>query len=89
MNQCTTHIFKALSDETRFAIVKFLAQKKEALCQDISEQFPELSQPTMSHHFKILCEAGIVQFQKEGTRNSYTLDTARLKACGIDVTKWV
>ena len=83
----TQAIFKALSDETRLSIVLFLRDVKKASCKDISEKFPELSQPTMSLHFKILKESGVLDVKKKGTEHTYTLNIQDLKKCGIDVVK--
>jgi DNA-binding transcriptional ArsR family regulator len=89
MTSCTPYILKALADDTRFAIVSFLAEKTTASCGEISERFPLLSQPTMSHHFKVLTDADIVCVTKESTRRLYTLNTKRLQESGIDTSKWL
>ncbi len=88
MTSCTPQILKALADDTRFAIVSFLTKKKTASCSEISEHFPLLSQPTMSHHFKVLSDADIVCVTKESTRKLYALNKNLLKESGIDTTKW-
>jgi ArsR family transcriptional regulator len=82
-----TEIFKALSDETRLSIVLYLAKKKMASCKDISEKFASLSQPTMSHHFKVLAEAGVLIVEKNSTERIYSLDMKNLKGAGLDVNK--
>jgi ArsR family transcriptional regulator len=63
--------FKALADPTRVAIVNRLASGEACVCafQDL-----ELSQPTISHHLKILREAGLVEVaRKRGTWTFYRL----------------
>jgi DNA-binding transcriptional ArsR family regulator len=48
-------IAKALSDKTRIRILKEIARKGRISCGD-AEKIAELSQPTVSHHLKILTE---------------------------------
>src|SRR2546421_8201306 len=52
--------FKALADPTRVAIVNRLAAADEVCVCDLNSAFA-LSQPTISHHLKILREAGLVE----------------------------
>jgi DNA-binding transcriptional ArsR family regulator len=78
-------LFKVLGDETRFHIVEFLAERKNGTCGEISEKFPHLSQPTLSHHFKVLSDAEIIFVEKQGTACLYTLNKALLKKSGIRV----
>lgn len=87
MSKEVNQIFKALGDETRLEIVCFLAKKGCASCKDISEKFPRLTQPTMSHHFKVLIEVGILSLEKNGTENKYSLKIKNLESVGIDVKK--
>jgi ArsR family transcriptional regulator, arsenate/arsenite/antimonite-responsive transcriptional repressor len=66
--------FKALGDETRLEILALLASAGEAVCVcDIEAHIGELSQPTISHHLKLLREAGLVTAEKRGTWSYYTL----------------
>ncbi len=61
----TAGIFKALSDETRLAILKAISGMGE-LCEcNIVPAFG-LSQPTISYHLKVLREAGLVQSERRG-----------------------
>ncbi|HEY3018152.1 MAG TPA: metalloregulator ArsR/SmtB family transcription factor [Gaiellaceae bacterium] len=64
--------FKALADPTRVAIVNRLAAAEEVCVCDLTEAF-ELSQPTISHHLKILREAGLVDSTRRGTWAYYSL----------------
>src|SRR4051794_37792140 len=64
--------FKALADPTRVAIVNRLAATDEACVCDLHAAF-ELSQPTISHHLKILREAGLVDSTRRGTSVCYRL----------------
>lgn len=53
--------FKALADPTRLEILRFVAAQAGAVCVcDIVSRF-DLSQPTISHHLKVLREAGLIE----------------------------
>ena len=64
--------FKALADPTRVAIVNTLSTSDEVCVCNLTEAF-ELSQPTISHHLKILREAGLVESSRRGTWAYYRL----------------
>ena len=64
--------FKALADPTRVAIVNRLAQADEVCVCDLTETC-ELSQPTISHHLRILRKAGLVDASRRGTWAYYRL----------------
>jgi ArsR family transcriptional regulator len=63
--------FKALADPTRVAIVNRLAAGECCVC-DLTAAF-ELSQPTVSHHLRILRHAGLVEAERRGTWAYYAL----------------
>ena len=57
---------KAVANVTRLAMLDLLARQKEPICVcDITPQFDQ-SQPTISHHLRILREAGLVDSDKRG-----------------------
>jgi ArsR family transcriptional regulator len=58
-------IAKALSDKTRLRILKEIAKKGSITCGD-AEEIASLSQPTCSHHLKILVEADLLNTEKNG-----------------------
>src|ERR671935_2911279 len=64
--------FKALADPTRVAIVSRLAAAPEVCVCDLTAAF-ELSQPTISHHLRILREAGLVDASRRGAWAYYRL----------------
>lgn len=64
-------IFKALGDKTRLEIVVMLADGEKCACK-VLEKF-NFTQPTLSHHMKILCDCGIVTNRKEGKWTYYRL----------------
>jgi len=57
-------LFHALSDVTRVRVVEMLTVEKRCACQ-ILERL-EISQPTLSHHMRILSEAGLITVEKRG-----------------------
>ncbi|QAA32960.1 ArsR/SmtB family transcription factor [Clostridium manihotivorum] len=65
--------FNVLSDENRQSIIMLLAEEEEGLnVNKITEGIP-LSRPAISHHLKILKQAGFVGIKKIGTENFYFL----------------
>lgn len=70
-------LFKALGDENRLHILELLQGGERCACVLLENL--HLSQPTLSHHMKILCDAGLVTGRKEGKWVYYTLnrDTAQ------------
>ena len=65
-------VFKALADPTRVSIVNRLASGEECCVCDLTEAFA-LSQPTVSHHLRILRDAGLVKAERRGTWAYYRL----------------
>ena len=67
-------VFKALGDATRLEIVELLASASDGeLCVcDIETHF-DLSQPTISHHLRLLREASLVTSERRGTWVYYAL----------------
>ncbi len=68
----------ALADPTRLRIVNLLA-RHEALCVCEIEAAFDLGQPTISHHLRILRDAGIVKVERHGTWAYYSLHRPALK----------
>jgi ArsR family transcriptional regulator, arsenate/arsenite/antimonite-responsive transcriptional repressor len=64
--------FKALADPTRVAIVNHLSAADEVCVCNLTATF-DLSQPTISHHLKLLREAGLVESTRRGTWAYYRL----------------
>ncbi len=76
-------IFKALGDPTRLTIVKLLSKGEHCVCQIIPATGK--SQPTTSAHLKILYEAGLVKYRKDGVSVFYSLADNKLKKTLKDV----
>ncbi|MDH6365858.1 ArsR family transcriptional regulator [Enterococcus sp. PF1-24] len=64
-------ILKALSDPNRLKIVELLSKNSLCAC-DILVYF-DFTQPTLSHHMKILERANIISVEKEGNWHHYSL----------------
>lgn len=67
-----TKVFKALGDPKRAMIIDMLSCGELCACM-ILEEF-EMSQSTLSHHMKLLCECGLVRSRNEGKWTYYSLD---------------
>lgn len=81
-------VFKALADVTRLQIFSLIAARPEPMCVcDIVARF-ELRQPTISHHLKVLRDAGLVTVTKRGTWSYYAVDPRGTRAArtALDTT---
>ena len=67
----TARIFKALCDENRVKILEILKSGEKCACKLLEEL--NVSQPTLSHHMKILCDSGIVDSRKDGKWTYYRI----------------
>ena len=77
--------FKALGDPTRVAIVNRLAQAEETCVCDLTAAF-DLAQPTISHHLKVLRDAGLVESSRRGTWAYYRVVPETLGALAAALT---
>ena len=68
----TARVFKAFCDENRLQILEMLRSGEKCACKLLEEL--QISQSTLSHHMKILCDSGIVHGRKEGKWVYYSLD---------------
>ncbi|MBO5169641.1 MAG: metalloregulator ArsR/SmtB family transcription factor [Candidatus Faecousia sp.] len=67
----TALIFKAFCDENRVRILNLLRGGEKCACRLLEEM--SISQPTLSHHMRILCDSGIVVGRKEGKWMHYRI----------------
>ena len=65
-------LLSALADPVRLSIVRQLAAATDVCACDFSECCT-VSQPTISHHLKVLREAGVVISERQGTNIVYSL----------------
>jgi ArsR family transcriptional regulator, arsenate/arsenite/antimonite-responsive transcriptional repressor len=76
-------LLRALADPVRLRLMSLVAshQGGEACVCDLADAF-ELSQPTISHHLKVLHEAGLVEREKRGVWVYYRARTDALADLG-------
>lgn len=65
-------VFRALSDENRIKILEKLSEGEQCACCLLEGL--EISQSTLSHHMKILCESGLVRGERVGVWMYYSID---------------
>ena len=79
---------KALSDESRLAVMLALRHGEKCACTLMTEL--GISQPTLSHHMRILCDSGLVSARKDGKWVLYSisaLETASFRSMIASYTK--
>lgn len=76
-------MLKALADPVRLRLLSLVASHRdgEACVCDLNDAF-DLSQPTISHHLKVLHEVGLLTRDKRGTWVYYAVDTDALAGIG-------
>ena len=70
-------MFKAFTDENRIQILELLRDGERCACRLLEEM--NITQPTLSHHMKILCDSGIVVGRKEGKWMHYSISEEGLE----------
>lgn len=65
-------IFKALSDPNRLFILDMIKYEEKCACKLLEAL--NITQPTLSHHMKILCDAGLVNSRREGKWMHYSIN---------------
>ncbi|MGN1015021.1 MAG: ArsR/SmtB family transcription factor [Butyricicoccus sp.] len=70
----TANVFKAFCDENRLRILELLRSGEKCACKLLDDL--QISQSTLSHHMKILCDADVVQGRKEGKWVYYSIHPA-------------
>jgi ArsR family transcriptional regulator len=71
-----TKILKALSDDTRIQIFEMLRGGTLCACKILEKL--NITQPTLSHHMKVLCDCGLVQAEREWKWTYYSLVCPKL-----------
>lgn len=69
-------IFKALSDSNRLAIIALLENGEKCACVLLDKL--DCCQSTLSHHMKVLCDAEIVNYRKDGKWMHYFLNNTTI-----------
>lgn len=75
---------KALGHPVRLAIVRALAERSCCCCADVCSRLP-LAQSTVSQHLKVLKDAGLISFRRDGVRSSYVLNPSAFAALRSDL----
>lgn len=73
----TAVIFKAFCDKNRIKILQLLTDGEKCACKLLEAL--NITQPTLSHHMKILLDSGIVNGRKEGKWMHYSISKEGLK----------
>ena len=73
-------IFKAFCDENRIRILELLLSGEKCAC--ILLEKLNITQPTLSHHMRILCDSGIIASRKDGKWIHYSISLE-----GVQVAK--
>ena len=71
------NVYKALADPTRRRVLQLL-RNRDMSAGELAEQF-DSSWPTLSRHFAILREAGLIQGEKQGASIIYSLNVSVLE----------
>ncbi len=77
-------VARALADPTRFRLLREIAAHGEISCRELVERLP-VSQATVSHHLKVLADAGLVSARQDGTFHRYSAVEGALDAYGREV----
>ena len=83
-NTIIAKTFKALCDETRVSIIKFLGSQEKCACH-ISEEL-NIAQSKLSYHMKILCDSGLIECRFSGKWTYYQISKIGSKNA-IDLLK--
>ena len=72
-----SEISKALSDTNRLKIIEMLVEGEKCGCRLLEEL--KVTQPTLSHHMKVLGECGLVISRKDGKWQHYFINCTRFR----------
>ena len=72
-----TQICKAMSDANRLRIIEMLTTGEKCGCDLLDEL--QVTQPTLSHHMKVLADCGLVSSYKEGKWQHYSINCERFR----------
>lgn len=72
----------AIADPCRLSILQEISRKGKLCCGDV-QGLTGLSQPTCSHHIKLLADSKLIEFQKEGRNHFFTLNKNNFKKVSV------
>lgn len=70
-------IAKVFAHPARIAIIKYISEQKDCICNDIVDEIG-LAQPTISQHLKVINEAGLLSGNFKGKSICYCLNSERM-----------
>jgi DNA-binding transcriptional ArsR family regulator len=77
-------VFSAIADPTRRQVLDLLSRRERA-AGELGRAFPNISQPGISRHLRVLREAQLVRVREEHRNRYYSLRTDRL----AEVDAWI
>src|SRR5580658_8871186 len=80
-------VFAALADPTRRQVLDLLSRQERA-AGELGRAFPQISQPGMSRHLRVLREAGLVRVRQVRRHRYYSLRSARLGEVDAWISKY-
>ena len=72
---------RALGDSTRFRMVQEVAAAGELCCGQVAKRF-DVTQPTISHHLKVLFTAGVLSVRNQGKHRYISVNQQLLSSLG-------
>jgi ArsR family transcriptional regulator len=79
---CVTDAFRALADQTRVRLLSMIsARDGDACVQELVDEL-ELTQPTVSHHLRVMREAGLVTNERRASNVYYQIDPWAISTLG-------
>ena len=75
-----TGVLAALADPTRLRIVKNLLERKDCMSCTEAAPCPDMAKSTLSNHFRVLREAGLIQTSKKGVEHRNVVREADINA---------
>ena len=85
-NQAYLPVLKALGDVNRLTILQMLSQEEVCACRLLD--CLDMSQSTLSHHMKLLCDSGMVLPRKEGKWVRYSINEKKQRSFLPFLLKW-
>ena len=81
-------VFRALGDPTRQRMLAVLEKAGELCVSEVTRNFA-MTQPSISHHLRILREAGLLTAHKRGKEVYYAINAEELsRCCGVFFAKF-
>lgn len=80
-------MIKALADENRLAVLESLQSGEKCACVLLEEL--NITQSTLSHHMKLLCDSGLVEYRKDGKWMHYSISEEGSKAMQKMLLKYI